>query len=191
LRSVSQTGYQNAHDDAREHTMTLVIRPERPEDADAIHDLTVRAFAPMPFSSGTEAPIIRALRKAGDLTLSLVAEVDGGIAGHVAFSPVTVEGDHAGWFGLGPVSVAPEKQRQGIGRALIEKGLEILKQRDAAGCALIGNPAIYGRMGFESDEALKYGTLDVKLVQRVVFRGTAPRGELKFAPAFDTDGHAS
>jgi putative acetyltransferase len=171
--------------------MTLVIRPERPEDADAIHDLTVRAFAPMPFSSGTEAPIIRALREAGDLTLSLVAEIDGAIAGHVAFSPVTVDGDHAGLFGLGPVSVAPEKQRQGIGRALIEKGLEILQQKDAAGCSLIGNPAIYGRMGFKSDGALKYGTLDVKLVQYLVFRGAVPRGELRFAPAFDMDSHAS
>jgi putative acetyltransferase len=169
----------------------MIIRPERLDDADAIHALTVRAFAPMPFSSGTEAPIIRALRQAGELTLSLVAEEEGAIAGHVAFSPVTINGDHAGWFGLGPVSVEPQKQRQGIGRALIEKGLEILKRDGAAGCAVIGNSAVYGPMGFESDGALKYGELDAGLVQRVVFRGTAPQGELKFARAFDTDGHAS
>lgn len=171
--------------------MSLIIRPERPEDADAIHDLTVRAFAPMPFSSGTEAPIIRALREAGDLTLSLIVEADGAIAGHVAFSPVTINGDHAGWFGLGPVSVEPDKQRQGIGKALIARGLEILQRDGAAGCALIGNPAVYRCMGFESDGALKYGDLDAKLVQRVIFRGAAPRGELKFTRAFDIDAHAN
>lgn len=170
--------------------MTLAIRPERPQDADIIHDLTVRAFAPMSYSSGTEAPIIRALRQAGDLTLSLVAEVDGAVVGHVAFSPVTVDGDHAGWFGLGPVSVEPEKQRQGIGKAMIAAGLDILRRNGAAGCALIGNPAIYGRMGFESDGALRYGSLDVTLVQRVIFRGAAPQGELKFARAFELDSHA-
>lgn len=170
--------------------MTLVIRPERPDDADAIHDLTMRAFAPMPFSSGTEAAIIRALRDAGDLFLSLVAEVDGAVAGHVAFSRVTVGGEHAGWFGLGPIAVEPGKQRQGIGKALIAKGLEILKRDGATGCAVIGDPAVYGRMGFESDGALSYAGLDPRLVQRLVFRGAAPRGALKFAPAFELDSHA-
>jgi len=165
--------------------MAFVIRPERPEDADIIHDLTVRAFAPMPFSSGTEAPILRALREAGDLTLSLVAEEDGAIIGHVAFSPVAINGVHAGWFGLGPVSVAPERQRQGIGKALMAEGLARLKRAGAAGCALIGNPAVYARMGFASDGALTYRDLDPALVQRVVFAGDAPRGELAFAPAFD------
>ena len=170
--------------------MTLTIRPERPGDADPIHDLTVRAFAPMSFSSGTEAQIIRALREAGDLALSLVAEVEGVVAGHVAFSRVTVAGDHAGWFGLGPVAVEPDKQRRGIGRALIAKGLEILKQDGAAGCAVIGDPAVYGRMGFQSDGALTYAGLDARFVQRVVFRGISPRGALEFAPAFEIDTHA-
>ena len=91
-----------------------VIRPERPDDADAIHELTVIAFDPMPFSDGTEAPIIRALRAAGELTVSLVDEEDGEVVGHVAFSPVTVGGADVGWYGLGPISVHPGRQRQGI-----------------------------------------------------------------------------
>ncbi len=123
----------------------MLIRHERPGDEEAIHRLTTAAFAPMPFSNGSEAPIIRALRESGDLTLSLVAEEDGTVIGHVAFSPVTIAGIHEGWFGLGPVSVWPERQRQGIGKALILKGLESLKERSARGCALIGNPEIYRR----------------------------------------------
>ena len=161
------------------------IQTERPADDAAIHALTRVAFEPMPFSSGTEAPIIRALRASGDLTLSLVAEDDGVIVGHIAFSPVTIDGVHAGWFGLGPISVRADRQRQGIGKALIARGLELLRQRGAAGVALIGNPDIYGRAGFESDGLLAYGDLDRRLVQRLVLSGPPPRGELKFAAAFD------
>ena len=109
------------------------IRTERPADDAAIHALTRVAFEPMPFSSGTEAPIVRALRSSGDLTLSLVAEDDGVIVGHIAFSPVTIDGVHGGWFGLGPISVRADRQRQGIGKALIARGLELLRQRGAAG----------------------------------------------------------
>lgn len=163
----------------------MQIRNERPADDAAIHALTLAAFEPMPFSSGTEAPIIRALREAGELTLSLVAEDDGAIVGHIAFSPVTIEGVHAGWFGLGPISVRHDRQRQGIGKALIARGLELLRAQGAAGVALIGNPEIYGRVGFESDGLLAYGDLDRRLVQRIILSGPAPRGELKFAPAFD------
>lgn len=163
----------------------MQIRNERPADDAAIHELTRMAFEPMPFSSGTEAPIIRTLRASGDLALSLVAEDYGVIVGHIAFSPVTIDGVHAGWFGLGPISVRADRQRQGIGKALIARGLELLRERDAAGVALIGNPDIYGRVGFESDGLLAYGDLDRRLVQRLVLSGPSPRGELKFAPGFN------
>jgi len=161
------------------------IRPERPTDDDAIHDLTTVAFDPMPFSDGTEAPIIRALRSSGDLTLSLVAEEEGEVVGHVAFSPVTVDGAAAGWYGLGPISVRPDRQRQGIGRALVADGLERLRGIGATGCALIGNPDVYAPMGFTSDGRLTYRGLDPAIVQVVVFSGEAPHGELRFAPAFE------
>lgn len=163
----------------------MQIRHERPDDDAAIDELTRVAFAPMPFSSGTEAPIVRALRASGDLTVSLVAEDDGVIVGHVAFSPVTIDGVHAGWFGLGPISVRADRQRQGIGKALIAQGLELLQAQGAAGVALIGNPDIYSRAGFESDGHLAYGDLDRSIVQRIVLSGSPPSGELKFAPAFD------
>ncbi|MEZ2221811.1 GNAT family N-acetyltransferase [Rhizobium sp. RCC_161_2] len=162
----------------------MLIRHETPGDVDAIHDLTWAAFKPMPFSDDTEADIIRALRAAGDLTISLVAEESSKILGHVAFSPVMINGAHNGWFGLGPISVVPERQRQGIGKALIAKGLALLNERGANGCALIGNPDIYSRVGFESDGRLTYQGLDTRYIQRLVLRGPIPSGALQFAPAF-------
>ncbi len=164
----------------------LLIRSERPEDDEAIHALTATAFAPMWFSSGTEQAIVRELRKAGDLTLSLVAEHQGRIVGHVAFSPVTINGAHNGWFALGPISVEPAMQRRGIGKAMIEEGLAKLQALGASGCALIGNPDIYERVSFERDGLLTHEDLEPRFVQRIVFRGSPPRGELQFARAFST-----
>lgn len=162
----------------------MLIRDETPADFDAIHAITSLAFKPMPFSSGTEADIIRALRADGDLTTSLVAEDRGQIVGHVALSPVTIDGAHDGWFGLGPIAVTPDRQRLGIGKALIAAGLARLRQRGASGCALIGDPAVYGHAGFASDGYLTYQGIDRKYVQRIVLQGPLPRGELAFARGF-------
>lgn len=174
---------------SREPEATVLIRPERPADVDAIDRLTIEAFEPQWFSDGSEAPIIRALRATGDLTLSLVAEDDGDVIGHVAFSPVTIDGAHDGWFGLGPISVRLDRQRRGIGRALVAEGLRRLRDREARGCALIGDPNIYGRMGFTGDGQLSHHELDRAVVQHITFSGPPPRGELRFAPAFDAGGH--
>lgn len=165
----------------------MLIREERPGDEDAIHELTAVAFEPVHYSDGSEPAIVRALREAGDLTISLVAEIDGVIVGHVAFSPVAIDGVHDGWYGLGPISVAPDRQRRGIGKSLILKGLEMLRERGANGCALVGNPDVYSRVGFVSDGQLTYGDLDRKYVQRLVLAGPAPRGALTYAPAFEPD----
>jgi len=162
----------------------MLIRPEQSGDEQAIHDLTQTAFATMPYSDGTEGPIIDALRKDGDLTISLVAVEGDRIVGHIAFSPVTIDGAHNGWFGLGPISVAPDLQRRGIGKALIAAGLDLLRRRSAAGCALIGDPGYYSRVGFVSSGALEYGDIDRKYVQFLVLQGPEPRGRLKFAPGF-------
>ena len=163
------------------------IRPERPGDDAAIHALTQAAFRDAPYSNGLEAPIVRALREAGDLALSLVAEEDGAIIGHVAFSPLTIEGVADGWFGLGPISVSPGRQRQGIGAALIAAGLARLRESGARGCALVGDPAVYASSGFRSDGRLSYGDLDRRYVQRIIFAGPAPGGALGFAPAFSME----
>lgn len=124
------------------------IRPERAGDQAAIHDLTRRAFAPMPYSDGDEQHLLDALRNEGALTLSLVAEQAGEIVGHIAFSPGYPADGSAGWYALGPVSAEPAMQRRGIGSRLIETGLELLRERKAAGCILVGDPAYYSRFGF-------------------------------------------
>lgn len=161
------------------------IRNERSGDEGAIHALTAAAFAPMKFSNNTEARIVDELRREGNLSVSLVAEAGGDIIGHVAFSPVSIGEVRKGWFGLGPISVRADWQRRGVGKALIARGLERLAELDAAGCALIGDPAYYSRSGFESDGGLTYGDLDRRYIQRIVFSGPALVGELKFAAAFD------
>jgi putative acetyltransferase len=162
----------------------MLIRPEQSGEEQAIHDLTQTAFATMSFSDGTEGLIIDALRKDGDLTISLVAVENDRVVGHIAFSPVTIDGRHDGWFGLGPISVLPELQRRGIGKAMITAGLDILRQRRAAGCVLIGDWGYYSRVGFVSNGELQYGDLDRRYVQFIVLHGTEPRGGLKFAPGF-------
>ena len=167
--------------------MTIVkFRPEDPTDHDAIHRLTADAFATMPFSAGQEPDIIRRLRADGDLTVSLVAEDAGAIVGHIAFSPVTIDGQ-SGWFGLGPISVSPDRQRQGIGSTLIDRGFQDLKARSAKGCVLVGDPAYYARFGFKSDDRLRCGTIETQYIQWCVFTVEAPVGELRFAPGFGLD----
>src|SRR5689334_4880150 len=109
----------------------MQIRLERPEDAATIHALTDAAFKGMPFSDETEAGVIDGLRAAGALTLSLVATEGGEIVGHVAFSPVQINGEAGDWYGLGPVSVWPDHQRRGIGQALIRDGLQRLRSLGA------------------------------------------------------------
>ncbi|MGB3456008.1 MAG: N-acetyltransferase [Litorimonas sp.] len=160
------------------------LRDESPADRPAIFALAQAAFAPMPFSSGTEGPIVDRLRKDGDLTVSLVAEDAGTLVGHIALSPVTVEGESDGLYGLGPVSVRPDRQRQGIGSALIREALSRLP--DAKAVVLIGDPAYYSRFGFEGGCGLSYGQTPAAYVQGLFLDGTPRRGAICYAPAFDT-----
>ncbi len=106
-----------------EEEFEMIIRKETAADNEAITQVTIAAFKDHPISNQTEQFIIKALRDAGVLTLSLVAEVAGHVVGHIAFSPVTVSDGAIGWYGIGPVSVVPEYQKQGIGKSLINKGL--------------------------------------------------------------------
>ena len=161
----------------------MLIRPETAADHDAIRALTTAAFAGAPHASGTEAAIIDALRAARALALSLVADA-GGVVGHVAFSPATIEGRDCGWFGLGPVSVAPDRQRRGIGAALIRAGLAGLAASGAKGCVVLGDPGYYSRIGFATDPALTLPDGPPDYFQRLVLTGTLPRGTVAFHPGF-------
>ncbi len=100
----------------------VLIRSETSADVSAIAEVTVAAFKTLAISNHTEQFIIAALRAAKALTVSLVAEVDGRIVGHIAFSPVTISDGSPNWYGLGPVSVLPEYQKKELENPLSVKG---------------------------------------------------------------------
>ena len=160
------------------------IRPEVETDPPAIYDLTRRAFAPMRFAAGDEQALIRILRDLGALSLSLVAEHQGEVVGHVALSPVTHESGEAGWFGLGPISVEPALQRQGVGGALIAEARRWLSDQAARGCILTGDPNYYPRHGFLPAPQHAPEAEPPEYLMVLSLAGTLPAGRLCFHPAF-------
>ena len=161
----------------------IVLRDEVETDAAAIAEVTIAAFETLAISNHTEQFIIEALRAAKALTLSLVAELDGKMIGQVAFSPVTIADGTPNWYGLGPISVLPAYQLQGIGTALIHESLSRLKN-----CPLLavvwwgirsithdsGSPTAQGFSwrGFRRRSSLLYPLLSLLL--RVLFIFTRP-----------------
>jgi putative acetyltransferase len=164
------------------------IRSEIDADASAITEVTVAAFETLEISDHTEQFIVTALRAAEALTVSLVAEIDGRVAGHIAFSPVALSDGTPGWYGLGPVSVLPEYQRQGIGKALIREGLSRLKAMGARGCCLVGHPDYYGRFGFENIPSLIFEGVPQNFFFALPLDGHAPQGTVTFHDAFKATG---
>ncbi|ABR88553.1 acetyltransferase [Janthinobacterium sp. Marseille] len=162
----------------------MLIRPEQATDATAIEAVTRAAFADHPHSDQCEHFIITALRAAGALPISLVAELKGEIVGHVAFSPVNISDGSQHWYGLGPVSVLPEFQNRGIGRALIENGLALLRANKAQGCVVAGDPAYYQRFGFRHIETLSYPGLPAEYFMALPFHTELPQGSVNYHAAF-------
>ncbi|MXO96647.1 GNAT family N-acetyltransferase [Erythrobacter aquimaris] len=162
----------------------VAIRPEGPSDHAAIAVVTEAAFRGQKHSDGSEVAIVDRLRKDGDLTLSLVAEDAERIVGHVAVSPVTIDGNAGNWYGLGPISVLPALQHKGIGSRLMQRALADMRAIGAAGIILLGNPAYYSRFGFEHDPRLEYPGPPPEYFQRLVLTGDAPTGVVSYAPAF-------
>jgi putative acetyltransferase len=130
--------------------LNMIIRNELESDIETISVVTRAAFECCPYGNHTEEFIVNALRAANALTVSLVAEASGKVVGHIAFSPVTISDGSQDWYGLGPISVLPEFQKQGIGKSLIHDGLSLLKALGAKGCVLVGDPKYYERFGFEN-----------------------------------------
>jgi predicted N-acetyltransferase YhbS len=174
--------------------MTFVVRPERPSDLAAIESLTAAAFLEAPHTSHTEQYIVNALRCcAGQLTVSLVAGENGAIIGHVAVSPVAIAGarnDTAHWYGLGPISVAPARQRQGVGSLLMEAALAELRRLGAAGCVLLGDPRYYGRFGFRHVPGLVLPGVPAEYFQALVLQGSLPSGIVSYHDAFEAQAPA-
>src|SRR5262245_35475363 len=120
----------------------IAIRRERPADEEAVHRVNESAFG-----GPDEAAIVEALRANGGATLSLVAELDGTVVGHILFSPVSI--DPAGTaLGLAPMAVMPVHQRRGVGGRLVREGLELLREAGHGAVVVLGHAEYYPRFGF-------------------------------------------
>ena len=162
----------------------MAVRPEEAGDEAAIAAVTAAAFAGVPYSDQNEPLIIERLRAAGALVVSLVAEDDGVIVGHIGFSPVALSGGEGGWYGLGPVSVAPDRQGRGVGSALVRKGLDRLRALNAAGCVVLGELAYYRRFGFSNDHGLVLPNVPARYFQSLLLHGPEAFGIVTFHPGF-------
>lgn len=168
--------------------LKVAIRNETDVDVNAISEVTVAAFNTLAVSSHTEKFIITALRAANALTVSLVAEVNGRVIGHIAFSPLTISDGTRNWYGLGPVSVLPKYQRQGIGKALVKEGLSRLKDMHAQGCCLVGHPDYYRKFGFRNMPGLVLEGVPQEVFFALSFDGQTPQGTVTFHDAFKANG---
>jgi len=162
------------------------IRAETPADASAIEAVTIAAFLDAPHTSHTEHLIVRSLREAGKLTLSLVADAQVALVGHVAVSPVSLSDGTPGWFGLGPISVIPEHQRRGVGSRLMREALRRLREQGAAGCVLLGEPGFYSRFGFRADPALILPDVPPEYFQALAFGSSRPNAVVSYHGAFSS-----
>ena len=169
-------------------SLKFTIRNEKSNDIVSISDVTEKAFKTLEISEHTEQFVINALRDAGALTISLVAQMSGTVIGHIAFSPVTMSDRTTDWYGLGPVSVLPDYQRQGVGKALIEEGLSRLHEINAKGCCVVGHPEYYKKFGFKNTNDLLYKGVPQEFFFIIVFEGSTPRGEVIFHDAFKATG---
>ena len=164
-----------------------VVRPEQPGDVAAIH--TVHAAS---FPTGAEARLVSLLREAEHLPVSLVAETDGAIVGHVAFSPVSAANGAVG-VGLAPVAVLASHRRQGIAARLIEAGLAACRSAGFGWAAVLGEPAYYSRFGFRPASAFglsdEYGGGPAFQVIELVPDGLPSGvGLVRYAPEFASLG---
>ena len=123
----------------------IVIRYEQPEDIALIHQINKQAFG-----QSAEANLVDALRRNGKATLSLVAEDSGRIVGHILFSKVVIEVGDSQLHGLGlaPMAVSPERQNEGIGSRLVERGLKLCREAGHPFVVVLGHPEFYPRFGF-------------------------------------------
>jgi putative acetyltransferase len=166
----------------------IVIRHEASADVAAIRELTKRAFLGKRYSDGTEQDVIDALRRTGDLAVSLVAEQGNLMIGHAAFSPGITKDGSGGWYVLGPISVDPDRQRRGIGGSLIQEGITRLEALKAVGCVVLGDTNYYTRHGFVPRPDLAPSGEPAAHYMVRVLSGQAPDTSVSFHPAFGEPG---
>ena len=165
--------------------MEIKIRPETQTDSSEIEAVVVAAFLNAEHTSHTEQHIIQRLRDAGSLTLSLVAEKNARIVGHVAISPIVLSDDTLNWFGIGPISVIPECQREGIGSKLMREALNKLRELGGRGCVVLGDPRYYSRFGFKAEPDIVLPDVPPEYFMAASFGPVIPRGIVSYDEAFN------
>jgi putative acetyltransferase len=171
----------------------LVVHPERPADFDAIRRTVQLAFGRL-----DEADLVERVRASDHYVpdLALVAERDGEIVGHVLFSYVELRRSDGSLavLGLAPLAVRPDAQHQGVGLALVERGLALAQARGEPLVVVVGNPRYYHRFGFEPArphgiEPPPPGIPDeVFMVKLLAGQHGLHRGQIVYPPAFDGIG---
>ena len=162
----------------------MPIRSETAADFAAIASVIQEAFADHPHSHQTEHLLVDGLRKAGALLVSLVAEEEGQVVGHISFSPVGIGGSDTGWMILAPIAVRAARQRRGIGKALMKAGLDAIRAMGAQGCVLAGDPGYYGRFGFRAQARLVLPGVPPEYFLALSFAGPPAEGEVTCHPVF-------
>ncbi len=170
---------------------SIEIRSETTKDIPVIAEVTAAAFQSLEVSNQTEHYIIEALRAARALSLSLVAEFQSRVIGHIAFSPLRISDGTPDWYGLGPVSVLPKYQRQVVGKALVQEGLSRLKDLQARGCCLVGHPEYYKKFGFDTLPGLVHEGVPPKVFLALSFDGKIPQGTALFHEGFKAEAPLS
>ena len=160
----------------------LSIRNATERDREAIRRVEEHAFG-----QPAEAGLVDALVKDGDVVLELVAQEDGAIVGHVLFSRLTVQGDGVPFpaVALAPLAVEPSFHGTGIGGALVREAHLRLKDRGERLSVVLGDPAYYGRFGYQRSAAQSFESAYQGDALQALVWGEAPAtGRLVYAPAF-------
>jgi putative acetyltransferase len=166
------------------------VRPETSADHEVVYQVTHQAFG-----RGDEADLVEELRPDAHPHVSLVAEVEARVVGHIFFSPVEIRSGarSVSAMGLGPMAVLPERQRQGIGKQLVREGLEACRRQGVEAVVVLGPPNYYPRFGFRP--AADFGLRSEYDVPEAAFMAVeltedalrAVEGEVRYHPAFAPD----
>lgn len=160
----------------------VILRPEEPDDQAAIRALLINAFG-----GDAEAKLVDALRRDGDIVLSLVAERDGHVRGYVLFSRLVVRRTDESFpaVALAPLAVHPEHQREGIGTALVDEAHLRLQQEGERLSIVLGDPAYYDRFGYSHAHAAGFeSAYQGEALQALAWENAPRTGRLEYAPPF-------